>query len=308
MIFNFKKNLILLVTLFVICFISLYFLLGNSIKDNEKSNVSIDYYFDEQLLDFLKKEEIKIRNAIKFVNNFGYNITENEWLFPSDGISNTLNTLAQNFDLYKFILTSTSKNNQIKIENGSIEKLLVNSKKVVDKSKFKISILFSFDDYSYVEMFFLNQNLIREFFDEELNYTVSEKIRFNNELLFSINEFMNIIKNICDNYTKFNVAVDQNMFNEKFQRIFQEINYLDAFMSGKCNDLNFKKFVPYNLTPLNNDMLKQDNYGVKNNEMSITYTSIKKTILINYILFIFMISLSLSLFLIMLINKLKNEY
>ena len=307
MIISFKKNLILFLVLFSISFISLYFLFDKSVKDNEKSNISIDYYFDEQILNFLKKEEIKIREAIILVNRFGYSITENDWLFASDGLSYALKILAQNIDQYNFILNTISKDNQLKLSNESIEKLIINSKKKVDKSNYKVSIFFSFDDHSHVEKFFLSQGLIKEFFDKKIKYLVFKTIETNNKLLFSINEFLNDLKKNCEGYNKSDLRIDQNQLTEKFVRIYSELFYYENVIYEICNDLRLKKFIPIDYTFIENDVTFQNDLGIKMNELFLTYVEIKKTKLVNYILFIFMISLSLSLFLLMLINKLKKN-
>ena len=118
---------------------------------------------------------------------------------------------------------------------------------------------------------------------------------------------MNDLKKNCEGYNKSDLRIDQNQLTEKFVRIYSELFYYENVIYEICNDLRLKKFIPIDYTFIENDVTFQNDLGIKMNELFLTYVEIKKTKLVNYILFIFMISISLSLFLLMLINKLKKN-
>ena len=301
-----KKNLTLLLLLFIISFFSFYFLLDKFIKDKENFNLTIDYYFDQQALEFIVKEETKMKNAIIFINKFGYNHNEIMWKFPSDGKSYILQNLDNNIDLYDFMLRAISQENKIKLDKKSIENLLIHSKKIIDKSNFKLSIVFSFVDSSYAEIIFRNKDLIDEFFNEKFNKTLSEIIAYNNKVLFLYNQFLSELKINCDGFTKSNFNFNKNYLSDNFSKKYTDFINLENYFYGICYDESFQNFVPFDFTVLENDLLMPNNSETKINDLYLTYSEIQKTKLFNYILFIFMISLSFSIFLLMLINKLKT--
>ncbi len=297
----------------ILSFFLFSFLLNNYIKEQENHNIAVKYSFGADYMIFLKEEEEKLKNAIKISSGLGYNITSQTWVFAKDGFAMPLEKLYNSINPNNLhnIVNSDKKNLSPNL-NSNKQNVITSSTKTMDKATQSITIYYSFSNKLDLEAFFKNLFLIKKFIDEALYFETVQILNLNNNLVNSINKHINNFKEFCKVFNLNKDLIDINLLDKNFMsestiKITEDYIKSNSAVSNFCDDPKLPDYRSIKITNIFNQKESENIYSIKDNQIYLDYTLISKSDTFNYNLFIFMISLSFTIFLIMIYIRLTSS-
>jgi len=308
--FNFLKSysryILFFILISLISYLSIYLII-NKVTSKKTYATEINYYFENEFLNYLRDDEKFIANNLSKASFFGFIIDEGSWEYASDGITSYLKELSASLDSFELFIDIYSGQNDIDykktdftneseilsldlnfLSNAEENKLKIYGIETYDKANSKITIHYDLSEENSIKMIVSNEKRIKELIDDKLLYIIRLQNQKNlnqiEKIDYHFKNFISLCKSV-DNY----MPTDNSTFNNNFKTYFHGLSEI----TNKCleNDLYKNDYI----SNYNNFIQKFDiNSIVKNNKIIIKYNYMPQSLFINTFILILLASLSLS--------------
>jgi len=182
--FNFLKSysryILFFILISLISYLSIYLII-NKVTSKKTYATEINYYFENEFLNYLRDDEKFIANNLSNASFFGFIIDEGSWEYASDGITSYLKELSASLDSFELFIDIYSGQNDIDykktdftneseilsldlnfLSNAEENKLKIYGIETYDKANSKITIHYDLSEENSIKMIVSNEKRIKE--------------------------------------------------------------------------------------------------------------------------------------------------
>ena len=278
------------------------------IKEKENTNITFEYIFNNELINYLKLDESNYTNILNTASEYGFKILPKHWEIASDEIYASLKGLYDSVtpvEIYDELVTNKQQLNFLNNEDTQQSRL---SSKNVDKNQNKLILSYNFNNSDIAIIFNDNQNKIKIYLDRMLFSEINEIISLNNRYIDKINEYLNSHKIFCKQL--FNMESkqikkkkDSNDVTDKFKlslnNLFEYYIQVESFCENKIQN-----FANFNTNKINKVILQKI---ISENNYNIKFEKIEKSQYFPIFILSFFVSITFGVFLSMLIFKFRKQ-
>ena len=277
------------------------------IKEKENTNITFEYIFNNELINYLKLDESNYKNVLITSNKYGFKTLPRHWKFATDEIYATLKGLYDSvtpIEIYNELVTNKQQLNYLNYEDTQKARL---SSKNVDKNQNKLILSYSFNNSDIAIIFNDNQNKIKNYLDRMLFSEINNINSSNNRTINIINEYLNSHKIFCKQFdmeiNQIKKIKDSDDFTDNFKvslsNFFKSYSEIESFCDKKIQN-----FTNFNTNKINKVILQKI---ISENNYYIKFEKIEKSQYFPIFILSFFVSITFGVFLSMLIFKFRKQ-